>query len=64
MLNNKESYNQQLDSTIKEILDCYVYLISEYCVIINTNLRINNNVKKKFIIRRGLDTLTHTFNYI
>ena len=64
MLKNKESYKQKLDSTVKEILDCYVYSISEYYVIINTNLRIDNNLKKKFIIRRGLDTLTHIFNYI
>lgn len=64
MLKNKEFYNKKLDSTVKEILDCFVYSISEYYVIINTNLRICNNVKKKFIIRRGLDTLTHIFNYI
>jgi hypothetical protein len=64
MLKNKESYKQTLDSTVKEILDCYVYSMSEYYVIINTNLKINNNIKKKFIIRRGLDTLTHIFHYI
>lgn len=64
MLKNKESYKQHLNSTVKEILDCYVYSMSEYYVIINTNIRINNNIKKKFIIRRGLDTLTHIFNYI
>ena len=64
MLKNKESYNKTLDSNVKEILDCYSYVISEYYVIINSNLKINNNIKKKFIIRRGLDTLTHIFNYI
>ena len=63
-MKNKESYKQHLNSTVKEILDCYVYSISEYYVIINTNIRINNKIKKKFIIRRGLDTLTHIFNYI
>jgi len=64
MLKNKESYNKTLDSNVKEILDCYIYVISEYYVIINSNLKINNSIKKKFIIRRGLDTLTHIFNYI
>ena len=46
MLKHKESYKQKLDSTVKEILDCYVYSISEYYVIINTNLRIGNNLKR------------------
>ena len=64
MLKNKESYNKTLDTNVKEILDCYIYVISEYYVIINSNLKINNSIKKKFIIRRGLDTLTHIFNYI
>jgi hypothetical protein len=64
MLKNKESYLKTLDSNVKEILDCYIYVISEYYVIINSNLKINNSIKKKFIIRRGLDTLTHIFNYI
>lgn len=64
MLKNKESYFHSLDSNIKEILDCYIYVISEYYVTIKNNLKINNSIKKKFIIRRGLDTLTHIFNYI
>lgn len=64
MLKHKEIYNSKLDATVKEILDCYSYIISEYCVIISNKLEMQNVIKKKFIIRRGLDTLTHIFNYI
>lgn len=64
MLKHKEIYNSKLDATVKEILDCYSYIISEYCVIISNKLEMQNVIKKNFIIRRGLDTLTHIFNYI
>lgn len=63
MLKLKESYKSKLDVSFKEVLDCYIYIMCDYFVIINSKLSIQNEMKKQFIIVRGLDTITHVFKY-
>lgn len=61
LLNNKENYKQELDSNIEVIITKYSELIIEYYKFISENLKMKNANYAKFIIVRGLDTITNVF---
>ena len=61
---NSENYNKKLDYDLSEITNKYAELIIEYIKFINENIKVKNKSLNKFIIIRGLDTLTHVFNNI
>lgn len=63
-LNDKESFKTCLHSSISEVLCKYVCLITEYILFITENLKNKNKVYLKFIVIRGLDTITNVFNLI
>jgi hypothetical protein len=63
-LTNAENYKKDLDCDLSEIINKYAQLIIEYSKFIHENIKIKNNSFHKFIIIRGLDTITHVFNYI
>jgi len=56
-----DNYRQQLDQDVNEIVNKYVELIKEYLNFINDNIKIRNKQYIKFIIKRGLDTITNVF---
>jgi hypothetical protein len=61
-LQNKENYKTKLDSSINEIMDKYLKLITEYLLCIVENLSTRNVDYNIFIIIRGLETITHVFS--
>jgi hypothetical protein len=60
-LHNIENYKSALDCDISEVVKKYSSLIIEYLKFITDNIKIRNTGLAKFIIIRGLDTITHVF---
>ena len=63
-LQNLDNYKKNIDNTSCEITEKYYMLIAEYFKFITENLKTKNSNFAKFIITRGLDTITNVFNNI
>jgi len=63
-LMSSDNYKKNLEYDLSEITNKYAQLIVEYTKFIVENIKIKNKWFSKFIIIRGLDTITHVFNYI
>ena len=63
-LHNSENYKTALDCDVSEVVKRYSFLIVEYFKFITENIKIKNTGLAKFIIIRGLDTITHVFIHI
>jgi hypothetical protein len=63
-LQNLDNYRKNIDNTTSEITEKYYMLIAEYFKFITENIKIKNSDFAKFIITRGLDTITNVFNTI
>jgi len=61
---NTENYKSLLDNSLNDILDKYIGLICEYLRFIIENIKIKNKGYFKFILMRGLETISHVFNNI
>ena len=61
-IQNKENYKSILESNILEIVDKYSKLVIEYLLFIIENIGSKNSTYSKFIITRGLNTITHVFS--
>jgi hypothetical protein len=64
LINNIENYKTNLDIDINEIIKKYSDLIIEYLKFTIENVKIKNLHLLKFIIIRGLDTMTNVFLYL
>jgi hypothetical protein len=63
-LHNSENYKNVLDGEVSDVIRKYSMIIVEYFKFIIENIKIKNNSLTKFIITRGLDTITHVFLHI
>lgn len=63
-LQNLDNYRKNIDSVTSEITEKYYMLIAEYFKFITENIKVKNSNFSKFIITRGLDTITNVFNTI
>ena len=63
-LQNQENYKKEFNCNVSEIVEKYSELIIEYFKFIMENLKIKNTKFSKFIIMRGLDTITNVFLHI
>ena len=63
-LQNLDNYRKNIDNTTCEITEKYYMLIAEYFKFITDNIKVKNSNFSKFIITRGLDTITNVFNNI
>jgi hypothetical protein len=63
-LQNNENYRKDFNCNMSEILEKYSELIIEYFKFIMENIKIKNLCLAKFIIIRGLDTITNVFLHI
>uniref|UniRef100_A0A6C0KUJ0 Uncharacterized protein n=1 Tax=viral metagenome TaxID=1070528 RepID=A0A6C0KUJ0_9ZZZZ len=61
-LHNKDNYKPLLDSSIMDIMNKYTKLVFEYLLFITENIVTKNEKYNKFIIYRGLGTITHVFS--
>jgi hypothetical protein len=63
-LHNLENYKKSIHNETNEITEKYYTLILEYFKFIIENVKIKNKVFSRFIMIRGLDTITNVFNNI
>jgi hypothetical protein len=64
-LQNINNFNKTFDVNINnDIMNKYVELVIEYLKLILENIKIQNLQYSKFIIIRGLETITNVFNII
>jgi hypothetical protein len=63
-LSNFENYKKDFDCDTSKITNTYLQLIVEYSKFIHENIKVKNNSFEKFIVIRGLDTITNVFNYL
>jgi hypothetical protein len=63
-LNEEVNYKHDLDATTNVILRKYAELLTEYIKFIVKHVKIHNANYLKFIITRGLDTVTNVFNNV
>ena len=61
LLNNIENYKNKLDIDFSEVTKTYAKLIYEYFKFATENINVMNKSYYKFIIIRGLDTITNVF---
>lgn len=57
-----ENYKKELNYELGDITEKYSQLLIEYYKFITGNVKFKKNNFSKFIIMRGLDTITHVFN--
>ena len=63
-LNNIENYRKTLDCSLGEVTKIYGDLLIEYSNFISENIKVKNSSFSRFIIIRGLDTITNVFLHI
>ena len=63
-LHNVENFHPTLETNTSMLMDKYSDVIINYFHYIHKNISSKNNVLNKFIITRGLDTITHVFLYL
>ena len=63
-LQNSENFKKEFNCNLSEIVEKYSELIIEYFKFIMENIKIKNSNFTKFIIIRGLDTITNVFLHI
>jgi len=60
-LRTSENYNKELNANVVEIINKYLRLLIEYYKYIVDKIKIKNKQVTRFIIIRGLDTITNVF---
>jgi len=63
-LHNVDNFYPTLETNTSVLMDKYSDVIVNYFHYIHKNISSKNNVLNKFIITRGLDTITHVFLYL
>jgi hypothetical protein len=63
-LNNYENYKTTINDTTQDIIEKYYLLINEYLNFISDNIGFKNISYTKFIIERGLETITHVYSIL
>ena len=63
-LMNAENYNKNLDIDIKSINEKFILLVTDYLKFIIENIKVKNKILARFIITRGLDTITNVFLHL
>ena len=63
-LHDTENFNKELMVTPNTVMIKYTELLAEYTKFIIENIKIKNQKYSRFIIVRGLDTITHVFTTI
>ena len=62
---NSENYNEEIEESVKDITALYMRIVKDYLNFMGKTDSIKKNTNTfKFIVLRGLETMTHVFNYI
>lgn len=54
------NYNERITCELSDITHKYLFIVNDYL----NNIKLNKKENSKFIILRGLETITHVFNMI
>lgn len=60
-LDNIDNYHKELEQDVNEVVNKYILLLREYLIFVENNIKIRNKIYIKFIIKRGLETITNVF---
>ena len=63
-LNNLENYKKTINEPIHNIVEKYYLLVNEYFNFITDNVGFKNVAYTKFIVERGVETITHVFSLL
>lgn len=63
-LQTTDYFKNTLDTSFYDISNKYISLINEYITFISENFTNKNKIYSKFIMIRGLDTITNVFNHV
>lgn len=63
-LHNSENFKKELDYEINDVVNKLSELFIEYFKFITENIKLKKTNFSRFIITRGLDTITNVFNHI
>ena len=63
-ISNVKNYNQNLQFKIKKYVLSYNELINEFLLYVVENLVVQNNEYFLFLIKRGIDTISHCFKML
>lgn len=63
-LTNLDNYKTTIDNSLQEVLCKYINVVIEYIKYITDRIRINNDNYYRFIIERGINTISHVFQII
>jgi len=63
-LHNVDNFNKTLDTSVNDIMNKYTELVVEYLKFIYENIKVQNLTYSKFIVIRGLETITNVFSII
>ena len=64
ILSNLENYNKELYETSLDVFIKYINLINEYIIQCCENLYVKNINYNRYIIKKGIETLSHIFNIL
>ena len=63
-LSNVDNYRQNINVPLNEIVDNFIKIICEYMILLSENIYIKNLIYFKFILIRGLETISTIFRLI
>jgi len=63
-LHNVNNFNKGLDTCVSDVVNKYTELVIEYLKFIYENIKVQNLTYSKFIVIRGLETITNVFSII
>jgi hypothetical protein len=61
-LHNVDNFNKTLDISVNDVVKKYTELVIEYLKFIYENIKVQNLTYSKFIVIRGLETITNVFS--
>lgn len=61
---NPKNYKSTITNNVNEIVTKYICLVTEYMLFVSERINMNHHEHFKFIIERGIDTLSHIFSLI
>ena len=63
-LHNVDNFNKVLNISVNDVMNKYSGLVIEYLKFIYENIKLQNQTYLKFIVIRGLETITNVFSII
>ena len=63
-LHNVDNFNKVLNISVNDVINKYSELVIEYLKFIYENIKLQNKTYLKFIVIRGLETITNVFSII